>query len=163
MAPTIALSREVCEAGQPPPLPSPWMTLPVVIRDLWPAAVPSRRGAALLGGLVAALAVLAALVETGAANTVDQFSVDHLMPWLVPKDDTGLSPASFYRPFSLDTPTANKLLDLWTYPCSVLISLLVVVVTGSILYRRVGRVAALAPAAAWFMGNVVEVVGKGVL
>ena len=84
--------------------------------------LPSRRGWALIAALAAALAVLTALVATGALNAVDQFSVDHLMPWLVPNNDKGLSPASFYRPFHWDTPTPNKLLDLWTYPCSVLVS-----------------------------------------
>jgi membrane-associated phospholipid phosphatase len=139
------------------------MSVAAVIRELGPVARPSRRGATLLAGLAVALAVLAVLVVSGTLTTIDQFSVDHLMPWLVPKSDRGLSPAGFYRPFSLDTPTLNKVLDLWTYPCSVLISLLVVTLTGYLLLQRLGPVAALAPAAAWLVGDCVEVLGKGVL
>jgi membrane-associated phospholipid phosphatase len=135
----------------------------VALRDRSPVALPSRRGAALLGALAVVLAALVAIVETGALNRLDQFSVDHLMPWLVAGGDSGISAESFYRPFPWDAPAAIKVLDFWTYPGSVLVSLLVVVGAGYVLYRRAGIVAGLTPAAAWVVGDALEVLGKGVL
>ena len=113
------------------------------------ALAPTRRARALIAGLAVALAVLTALVAVGALTRVDQFSLDHLMPLLVPEASGGQDPAGFYRPFTLHTTTAIKLLDTWTYPCSVVISGLVVVWATVVLWRRVGPVAALVPAAAW--------------
>jgi membrane-associated phospholipid phosphatase len=51
-------------------------------------------------------------------------------------------------------------LDLWTYPGSLLISALVVIGAGIVLWRRYGPLAGLAPAAAWVIGNGIEVIGK---
>lgn len=133
------------------------------LRDRIAAAAPPPHRFALLGGLAAALAVLAALVQAGVLSTIDQFSADHLMPWLTPGNSSGANPHGFYRPFPLHSPNAIKLLDLWTYPCSVAMSGLIVIATGAILWRRYGRAAGLAPAAAWLLANAVEVAGKGVL
>jgi membrane-associated phospholipid phosphatase len=128
-----------------------------------PVAAPSPSARAVLAGLVAVLAVLIVLVESGAARRLDQWSLDHLMPWLVPGNSSGGGSAGFYRPFTWHTTTPIKLLDLWTYPCSVLISALVVGVVGAMLWRPLGPIAALAPAAAWVFGNAIEVTGKGVI
>jgi membrane-associated phospholipid phosphatase len=135
----------------------------VALRDGLTAAAPPPHRFALLGGLTGALALLTALVQAGALTAVDQFSADRLMPWLVPGSSSGLSAESFYRPFPLRSPAAIKLFDLWTYPCSVSISALVVLGAGAVLWRRRGPVAGVAPAAAWVIANGIEVVGKGVL
>ncbi len=132
--------------------------------DRLAVALPTRRGVVLLGALAAVLAALVGIVETGALNGLDQFSVDQLMPWLdASPEDSGITAESFYRPFPLDAPTAVQLLDLWTYPGSVLVSLVVVCVTGLLLYRRAGLLAGLVPAAAWVVGDVLEVLGKGII
>ncbi len=127
------------------------------------ALAPTPRARALLAGLGAALVVLTVLVVAGAVTGLDQFSLDHLMPWLVPGSPAGSLTAGFYRPFKLHTVTATKILDLWTYPCSVLISGVMVATACALLWRRVGAVAALAPAAAWVIGNGIEVAGKHVI
>jgi membrane-associated phospholipid phosphatase len=127
------------------------------------AYAPSRNAALVLAGLVAALIALSALVAAGSLNGLDQFSVDHLMPWLRPESQGHGGTAGFYRPFLLDTTTWTKLLDLWTYPCSLLISAVVVIWAAVVLWPRYGPAVALAPAVAWVVGNGVEVVGKGTL
>jgi membrane-associated phospholipid phosphatase len=124
------------------------------------ALAPTPRARAALGGLAAALIVLTVLVVAGAVTSLDQFSLDHLMPWLVPGSPAGSSTAGFYRPFTLHSATAIKILDLWTYPCSVLVSGVVVTAACAVLWRRLGTVAAFAPAAAWVIGNAIEVAGK---
>jgi membrane-associated phospholipid phosphatase len=127
------------------------------------ALAPTRRARAAIAALALAFLALAALVAAGVFTSLDQFSLDHLMPWLVPGSPAGSATAGFYRPFTLHSATAIKILDLWTYPCSVLVSGLVVGVACLVLWRRLGTVAALAPAAAWVIGNAVEVVGKHVI
>jgi membrane-associated phospholipid phosphatase len=116
-----------------------------------------------LAGLAAALAVLTVLVAAGSLTRLDQYSVHHLMPGLQPLRRGPGGSAGFYRPFSLHTSTWSKLFDLWTYPCSVLISGLVVIWAAFVLWRRYGPVVALAPAVAWVVGNGVEVIGKGTI
>lgn len=133
------------------------------LRERMVAYAPSRSAALVVAGLVAALVVLSVLVAAGSLNGVDQFSVDHLMPWLRPRSQGHGGIAGFYRPFYLDTATWTKLLDLWTYPCSLLISALVVIWAAFALWPRYGLVVALTPAVAWVIGNGVEVVGKGTL
>jgi membrane-associated phospholipid phosphatase len=127
------------------------------------AYAPSRNAMLLVAGLAGAFVALSVLVATGSLNGVDQFSVDHLMPWLRPQSQGHGGTAGFYRPFALDATTWTKLLDLWTYPCSLLISALVVIWAAFALWPRYGPVVALAPAVAWVIGNGIEVVGKGTL
>lgn len=124
------------------------------------ALAPTRRERVLLGALAAALAVVTALVLSGALTSVDQFSLDHLMPWLAPGSPAGSATAGFYRPFTFHSATAIKLLDLWTYPCSVLVSGIVIATAGVVLWQRVGQAAGLALPAAWVIGNAIEVIGK---
>ena len=123
-------------------------------------AARDRRDSLVLAGLVLALAVLTALVAAGALTGVDQFSLDHLMPWFRPRPRHTSATAGFYVPFGLHTSTWTKLLDLWTYPCSLLISGLVVAYAAVALWRREGPAVALAPAGLWLVGNGIEVIGK---
>ena len=120
----------------------------------------SRRDSLVLAALVLALAVLTVLVAAGTLTRVDQFSLDHLMPWFRLTRHHASSTAGFYQPFGLHTSTWTKLLDLWTYPCSLLISGLVVAYAAAALWRREGPAVALAPAAVWLVGNGIEVIGK---
>ena len=127
------------------------------------AAAPAPRERNALIALGGSFALLAVLVSAGAFTWLDQFSTEHLMPWLVPNNPPGSTTEGFYRPFRLHTVTWIKLLDLWTYPCSVLISALIVGAACCLLWRRVGPVIAVAPAVIWLAGNAVEVLGKGVI
>src|SRR5262249_30187716 len=79
------------------------------------------------------------------------------MPWLVPGNKAVGGHDGFWQPFKFQTSNALKLLDLVTYPCSVLISGLVVLVAAVALWPRLGAFAALAPACAWVVGNAFEV------
>jgi membrane-associated phospholipid phosphatase len=135
----------------------------VALRERVVAAVPSRRSAWLLGALVLAFIGLTALVAAGVFTRVDQFSVDHFMPWLRPSGKSPDTTVGFYRPFPMDVSGWTKALELWTYPCSLLVSGLVVVLAGVVLWRRYGPVVGLLPAAAWIVGNGIEVIGKGTI
>jgi membrane-associated phospholipid phosphatase len=135
----------------------------VALRDRTFALAPTPRLRALLAALALAFVALTALVAVGALTRLDQFSLDHLMPWLAPGESAGSSVAGFYRPFTLHTTTAVKLLALWTYPCSVLVSGVVIVCASLLLWRRLGPVEALVLPAAWAIGNAIEVAGKGLL
>jgi undecaprenyl-diphosphatase len=135
----------------------------VALRERLLAAAPSRRQGAVLGLLAAALAALVALVAVGALTGLDQYSLDHLMPWLDPRRHEQDGFGGYWRPFSPATTTGAKLLALFAYPASLLVSALVVLGAASHLWRRGLRVAALAPAAAWLLGNGVEWAGKHTL
>jgi membrane-associated phospholipid phosphatase len=104
--------------------------------------VPRRPRLALAGGLLAALA--ATLASTGALRSVDQYAVDHLMPWLQLR----------HHPFvtfgSLTVPS------LETYPAALVPSLVLVLVAAS----RRARADAIAWCALWCAGNAVELAGK---
>ena len=113
-----------------------------------------------LAALLVGLAALSALVAAGALTRIDQFAVDHLMPWLQPSSRAADLLVGLYRPFALGSANWTKVLDVWTYPCSVLISGLVVLYAAVRLWRPYGPLVALAPAAAWVVGNGLEVLGK---
>jgi membrane-associated phospholipid phosphatase len=132
----------------------------VGLRERIAAAAPARNAALILAGLVVALAVLTALVWAGSLTRLDQFSVDHLMPWLRLDHKKEDPTKGLYRPFGLHSANEVKLLALYTYPCSILISTIVVVWAGIVLWRRYGPIVGLLPAAAWLIGNGAEVVGK---
>jgi membrane-associated phospholipid phosphatase len=127
------------------------------------AAAPTRSVALVLAGLVFALVLLTALVWAGWLTRVDQFSLDHLMPWLHPEATKKGGTEGFYRPFALHTSNGSKLMAIWTYPCSILVSTIVVVGAGIVLWRRYGPLVGILPAVAWVIGNGVEVIGKGVI
>jgi membrane-associated phospholipid phosphatase len=136
----------------------------VALRDRPLAAAPSRRESAVLGILAGVLVVLSALVALGTLSRADQYSLDHLMPWLDPSQQVRNPSAGYWRPFPLGVSTGAKLLDLLTYPCSLLISALCVGGAALRVWRRRGLpVAALVPVAAWVLGNGVEWVGKHTL
>ncbi len=135
----------------------------MALRDRMFALAPTPRARAVLASLVLALVVLTALVAAGALTRLDQFSLDHLMPWLAPASPAGSSSAGLYRPFTIHSATAIKLLNLWTYPCSVLASGVVIAGASILLWRRLGPIAALALPAAWVIGNAIEVAGKDLL
>jgi membrane-associated phospholipid phosphatase len=121
----------------------------------------SRRDRELGAGLVAALGVVTIAVVLGAFTRLDQYSLDHLMPWLVPKSTEGDGGhEGLWQPFRLHTTTGLKLADLFTYPCSVLVSGLVVGIAAVVLWPRLGPFAALAPAGAWVVGNALELLLK---
>jgi membrane-associated phospholipid phosphatase len=135
----------------------------VAFRERVVAVAPTREIVLVLAGLLLSLVVLTVLVAAGSLTRIDQFSVDHLMPWLKPWSQGRSGSEGFYRPFTLHSTTWSKLFDLWTYPCSVLISSLVVIWAAIVLWKRHGPVVALAPAAAWVIGNGIEVIGKGTI
>ena len=116
--------------------------------------------------LVLAIAGLTALVAGGALTRIDQYGLDHLMPALNP-DRAQAQESHGYRgyflPFGLNTSWWVKLLDTWCYPCSVVISFLIVALACLVLHRRGRTVLGLAWAGAWVAGNAIEVIGKGVL
>jgi membrane-associated phospholipid phosphatase len=107
--------------------------------------------------LAAALVLVAVGVLLGAFTRFDQFFIDHFMPWLVPGDKGSGGAGGLWKPFHLHTPNGQKILDVLTYPCSVLISGLVVAIAAIVLWPQLGPVAALAPAGAWLVGNAIEV------
>jgi membrane-associated phospholipid phosphatase len=131
-------------------------------RVAWVAPL-SRRDQKLAAGLAAALVAVTIAVALGVFTRLDQFSLDHLMPWLVPTSRPSGSHDGLWQPFKLHTPNAEKLLELFTYPCSVLVSGLVVAIAAVVLWPRLGPFAALAPAAAWVVGNAVEVLLKATI
>jgi undecaprenyl-diphosphatase len=135
----------------------------VALSERMLAAAPSRREQTVLGALAAVLAVLAVLVALGKLTRVDQYSLDHLMPWLDPTERVRNPSAGYWRPFPLGISTGAKLLDLLTYPCSLLISAICVGAAALLLWRRGLHETALVPVSAWVIGNGVEWVGKHTL
>jgi membrane-associated phospholipid phosphatase len=114
---------------------------------------PRRPRLALAGGLLAALA--ATLASTGALRGVDQYAVDHLMPWLQVRHHPFVTFRSLTVP-SLEPPAANTALELWTYPAALVPSLILVLVAAS----RLARAHAIAWCTLWCAGNAVELAGK---
>lgn len=136
----------------------------MALRERSIAAAPfSARERVLAAGLAAALAVVAIGVVLGAFTRFDQFALDHFMPWLIPGNSATAGHVGFWQPYTPHVANALKFVDLVTYPCSVLISGLVVVIAAVLLWNRLGPFAALAPAAAWVVGNAIEVVLKDTL
>jgi len=113
-----------------------------------------------LAGLGVAFAALTGLVAAGRLTSIDQYAVDHLMPALKPGQPPSHSSRGFYLPFSSHTNWWSKLLDIWTYPCSVLISALVVIAALVVLRRRGRPAAAFVWIGAWVVANGIEVVVK---
>jgi membrane-associated phospholipid phosphatase len=98
----------------------------------------------------------AILVARGTFHGVDQYAVDHWMPWLHPhRHGSLLSVGSLIVPETRPA-FAGTLVALWTYPASVVPSGLVV----AIVCRVRGW---LWPGALWVAANVVEVAGKEIV
>ncbi len=105
---------------------------------------------------------LAVVVDHGSVTRLDQHAVSHLMPWLRPPFDTGVDASQLVVPQTGPTLAAT-LVSLLTYPAGVLPSGLVLAFVALLLRRRGLTRAAVAWPAVWLAGNLVEVVGKGVL
>jgi membrane-associated phospholipid phosphatase len=114
---------------------------------------PCRPRLAIAGGILAAL--VAVLATTGVLHSIDQHAVDHWMPWLHARHQPLVTLRALTLP-SFDPPAGNVALDLWTYPATVLPSLLIVLVAASRLACR----DAFVWCALWCAGNGVEVAGK---
>ena len=114
---------------------------------------PGRPRLAIAGGLLAALT--ATLTAAGTLRHVDQYAVDHLMPWLQVRHHPFVTVGALSVP-SFDPPAANIALELWTYPAAFLPSLLIVLAAGWRLARR----DAIVWCALWLAGNAVELAGK---
>lgn len=112
--------------------------------------------------LAAAFAAVAALVVAGGFTGIDQWAVEHTMPWLTPETHSQ-TVTSVMLPFRGGTPRAEIPLDLWTYPAAVPLSAIVLALCCAVLWRRGHRIGAVAWAAAWIVGDAVEVLGKGLL
>jgi membrane-associated phospholipid phosphatase len=118
-----------------------------------------------IAATAAALAVLTALMLGGVLTGLDEWGLDHVMPALDPRARANgiVSLNSIWRPFPLDVPWWQKLLDLYTYPASVLVSGLLVSIGCVVLVRRGRRLPALVWLGAWLAGSGIEVIGKHVL
>jgi membrane-associated phospholipid phosphatase len=113
-----------------------------------------------LGAGSAVFLLLALLVEWGAFTHLDQFAVDHLMPWLHPGAKPGGGLSGLVQPFGAGTGGWCIFFDLWNYPCSVLVSGLVVGLVAVSCLRSRRPAAAAVIASAWVIGNGVELLGK---
>jgi membrane-associated phospholipid phosphatase len=115
-----------------------------------------------IGAAVAAFAVLAVLVVTGAVSAIDQYAIDHWMPDFEPS--SGTSSGTFSHQFYPHLGSSlQAFCNLWTFPASPVVSALVVAGCCVALARRGKPAAAFAWGAAWIAGNVVEVAGKHLL
>jgi membrane-associated phospholipid phosphatase len=123
----------------------------------------SRERATALAALVAGFGALAGLVVAGTLNGLDGYALAHWMPGFRPSSSSGLDLRGLWRPFTLSDNWWTKLLGLWTYPASVLVSGLVFAAAFVALRRRGAERAALVWAGAWIAGNALEVVGKELL
>ncbi|HWE82077.1 MAG TPA: phosphatase PAP2 family protein [Gaiellaceae bacterium] len=135
----------------------------MALRERLLAAAPSRREWELIGALGAALVLLAILVVAGTLTRFDQFALDHLMPWLRPSAVSHNSSAGYWRPFPLGISTGAKLVDTLTYPCSLLISAIVVGAAALVFWRNGRHLTALGLGTAWAVGNAIEWAGKHTL
>jgi len=108
---------------------------------------------------------LTALMLGGVLTGLDEWGLDHVMPALNPRARANgiVSLNSIWRPFPLDVPWWQKLLDVYTYPASVLVSGLLVAIACVVLVRRGQRLPAFVWLGAWLAGSGIEVIGKNVL
>ncbi len=115
-----------------------------------------------IAGLALAFAALAALVVGGWLTSIDRYALVHWMPGLDASEATDSIPSikGLFIPFALESPWWQKLLDAFTYPASVLISILVFGAACAVLVRRGAKVAALVWVAVWFVANALEVTAK---
>jgi membrane-associated phospholipid phosphatase len=82
------------------------------------------------------------------------------MPGFTPGPSSSLSITGIWRPFALHSAWWEKVLDLWTYPGSALVSG-AVVLAAFVAFRRRGRTRLGAIwLGAWFAANAIELAGK---
>jgi membrane-associated phospholipid phosphatase len=98
-------------------------------------------------------------------NRIDDWAVNNVMPALDPSSSGSgiVSARGLWRPFPLGVPWWQKVLDLYNYPGSVLISAGVLVAACIVLLRRRDCPAAILWTGAWLVANAVELLGKHVL
>ena len=125
-----------------------------------PADAGARRCLIAALALAAAFAALSALVVTGKLQRPDQYALDHWMPGFSPSEVGGLDARGLWRPFPLAANWWQKVLDLWTYPGSFLVSGLATAVVCIVLWRRHQVAAAAIWLTAWVLANAIEYVGK---
>lgn len=106
----------------------------------------------------AAFVAVSAAVRLGGFMTIDQWAIDHVMPWVSPIRSS--SAWSSFLPFTAHTPAAEIPAELWLYPASPLIAGLITAGCCAYLWRRGERLPSLAWASAWVVVNAIEVVGK---
>jgi membrane-associated phospholipid phosphatase len=99
--------------------------------------------------------LVATLAATGMLRSLDQYAVDHWMPWVHPGPHRLITVAALTVP-SFHPPAGKVALELWTYPAAVLPSLLVVLFAAGRLAHREGFVWP----ALWCAGNAIELAGK---
>jgi membrane-associated phospholipid phosphatase len=130
-----------------------------------PRRRPIDRSGAALAGLALAFAVLAGLVLGGALTRLDRHAVAHWMPGFDPSRAHHVIPpvSGIFMPFALDSTAWEQAADVFTYPASVLVSILVYAAGCAVLLRRGDRAAALVWAVVWPAANVVEVALKAAI
>jgi membrane-associated phospholipid phosphatase len=109
-----------------------------------------RRAAGVLLALL--FLVLAALVAHGTFTSLDQYAVDHWMPWRNGKNQPLVTFTALVVPDTRHT-LGGTLVCLWTYPAAVLPSALIV--TALAWFRRV-----LFAPVLWIVANALELAGK---
>jgi membrane-associated phospholipid phosphatase len=114
-----------------------------------------------LAVVAAALAAFTGLVLAGSLTRIDDWAIDHVMPGLDPHSDVSIvSGTSLWRPFPLHAAWWEKLLDVYLYPASFLVSGAVAVACCALLVRRGSHIAAVVWLAAWLGANALELAGK---
>jgi membrane-associated phospholipid phosphatase len=125
-----------------------------------PADLSARRALVAAVGCLAVFAVLSVLVVTGKLQWLDQYAVDHWMPGFKPTVAGGLDSRGLVRPFPLAADTWQRVLDVWAYPASFVVTGLATGVACVVLWRRRHFTAAAIWAAAWLAANAIDYVGK---
>jgi membrane-associated phospholipid phosphatase len=112
-----------------------------------------------------ALVALSVAVVAGALDAVDRYAVAHWMPGLDPDRARHTVPpvSGAFMPFQSGEPSWQKVLDVATYPASVLVSVLVFGAACGQLWRRGRRSEAIVWAVAYVATNAVEVALKAAL
>lgn len=118
---------------------------------------PRRPWVAVGGALL--FAATAALVSAGTFTWLDQYAVDHLMPWLRPRQHPFVTVSSLTLP-GIGGSVGRTLVDLWTYPAAFVPSGLLVVVCAWRLRARRRLDPAIAWCVLWVAGNAIELAGK---
>src|SRR6266568_4180304 len=124
-----------------------------------------RRTLATIAATFTSLAAVTGLVLGGVLTGLDEWGLDHVMPALDPRAHANgiVSSRGLWRPFPLDIPWWQKVLDVYTYPGSALVSCAIVAATCTVLVRRGRRLPALVWLGAWVAGSGIELIGKHLL
>jgi membrane-associated phospholipid phosphatase len=121
-----------------------------------------RQSLAAAAAAATGLALLAAAVVTGKLQSVDQYAVDHWMRGLEPRSEPAAT-ISWHQFYPRLGDALEIFCNLWTYPASAFVSFLVLAGCCLVLLGRERPRAALAWAAAWVAGNVLEALLKHLL